>query len=386
MHALTLGLLTTTGADSIDSLANATCSISDITRSFIANGDLSRFHSPLTYLQSGYTPYPADDSEFKFTSFIPFENKQDFPFQNQNVESEPLLTHGPQKKKTQKKSYRYETRCLPKSGTRHPDDEHFYHHSADTSDIFVRRLQDEGRCDVFLYLRSKDFESPELPPGVGAALIKSDRVRSRAIETVGDICKEMNTIHKNGGKVKGLLIQAHGNPDSLTLNRKPRQLSDLWRDHIFDNERPRFGGSAQPGEFEQAFIRSYEHWMEDSGFGQFYKKVSTTSTLKTTELTTKTIFPKKGCLNYLEPEAPIILLSCSTGGENPLGRKNLANAIAHQAIGHPVFAPKNEVFAYDLKISKQEGKWNVRFMIGEKDFSYEAYERAKSRKTLNKKK
>lgn len=208
-------------------------------------------------------------------------------------------------------------------------------------ELSLSKISKDKRCNIFLYLRANDDDHKMPLLGLkGAPLIDKNRVLSRRIQKVQDICEEIDNIHAQGGIIHGLFIQAHSNPGKLSLDL------DYSRSLIY---------------------RFLSFFQEDFS-------------LNSHELTTQTIFPEKGCLHHLEPEAPIILLSCRAGGENH-GEENLADAIAKQAIGHPVIAPQYAVARLHdhFQITQAENN-NLHFSFWNEngDISYRAYSATKS--------
>lgn len=222
--------------------------------------------------------------------------------------------------------------CFPKSGKPHPYDIAFYKHASNPIPTIT-----DGRCEGTLYLRSEDTNYlhakdssylraedsrpiGEFNSNVVDALIKDGRVWYRTVEKVRNICKEIDEIHALGGKVKRLILVGHSDKHEMELSQKGR----LEREFPFSS-----------------FLGSSFRAQHNAGLDNHV-------------LDRDVVFPKKGCLNYLEPEADIILVGCNLGKRALEG--NLADVIARQAPGHKVLAPLITTTTKNFVVREKNGK------------------------------
>lgn len=173
------------------------------------------------------------------------------------------------------------------------------------------------------------------------ALIQDGRVWVRTVEKVRDICREIEKVHASGGKIKRLILVGHGNVDRMALRDK--ELSSSFFDSIIG--------------------------------------IQTTSGLDSYTLDTKSVFPKNGCLKYLEPDAHIILIGCKTGQKIHGRGINLADALAHQAPGHKVFAPVFSTSFSELKVREKNGGLEFYFKDQIAEHTYIAEEKISKRRS-----
>lgn len=231
---------------------------------------------------------------------------------------------------TQKSTFKYDQReaepkpaqkpgygkCFPKNGVRHPEDVAFYKKASESNNFdnlfsgvryfeqnpldyyessYPASINDEGRCDIIMNLQSKDItnENLDMDAATSRELLKAGRVYTRTISSPREICHHIINAVKHGANIKDLIVAGHGSTTTSVLGNSP--------------------------------IAS-----------------STSSSLDNPILNVNTKFPEKNCLDLLDPNASIILYSCSTGGKVDNG-ENLADAIARQAGGRKVYAPTKPI-------------------------------------------
>lgn len=297
-------------------------------------------------------------------------------------------------------------KCCPVNGKLHPDDVYFYERGNSLAGKSIRLLDNDGRCDFILFLRSKDkaMHYPFLSQETTNTMINAERVRTRTIGTVGGICDQIKSVHRNGGKVKGLIIYGHGGPEGIVLNPKDplysRESGDIpSAKETFKHQKAPTKTRTRTNDFDfhgiflntDNFYDSYfknlytkSPFANEKPFDFNFDKEKTTSSdflkqkskpffhskgpisanrqdvlkgMRSPKLNLDTQFPKTGCLDLLEPDAPIVLLSCNGGAQNE-GR-NIADVVARQAIGHPVVVPNKDISNFDLKATLE--KWGLKF-------------------------
>lgn len=175
----------------------------------------------------------------------------------------------------------------------------------------------DHRCSTILYLRPPELGNPivALP---AHKLLERGSVRSFAINEVSNVCEAIEYVASEGGEIDGILIAGHGNPHGLSLT-------------------------------DNASLEDYNN-----------------SSLANRVINIHTQFPEIGCLNLLQPNAPIGLLSCSTGAINPHGEENLADAISKQAPGHKVYAPTFSLLRDDFVVRSRK-ELEFRFFDSDND-------------------
>lgn len=281
-------------------------------------------------------------------------------------------------------------KCPIKGGKPHPYDVSFYKRALDSNHdpLKVPAIYTEDRCEGTLYLRSDDTNYLHAKDGVLRAedtgaigelsraavkeLIKDGRVWYRSVEKVRDICKQIDDVHKEGGKIKRLILVGHGNTNEILLSQKNSDKNDIFSRF--------FNHGSNPNPFDPKYdFKNYDPFKESDPFNDPFlanpfkpaPKISERN-LDNYVLDKSVIFPKKGCLNLLEPNAEIILASCQTGAKARGG--NIADAIARQAVGHKVIAPFQSNYMTDLKITPKNGnlKFNFKDQIN-LDYTYVAH-------------